>query len=223
MKRSKALSLILMGSITLGGTGCGSDKVEEQFVTFTSLQECVKSGLFEERECRDMATDALAQTPRFSTKEECEQKFGSGACEGPADAAALAEGPADAAALAEAPAGAGAATQASSNGTVQRGSGSMWMPMMMGFMAGRFMGAGGPMQGSQGLYGQPQNGPDGGRTFRTATGASVSSDSRGRVANPSPSVKQSVGHNAKPMMSRGGGASSRGGFSGGSSFGGGAS
>ena len=127
MKRSKTLSLILMGSMVIGGAGCSGEKADENMYTFTSLDECVTSAIFSEAECRDLAKSALAQSPRFNNKEECEAQFGEGACE---------NGPA----------------QRQADGTVHQGSGSMWMPMMMGFMAGRFLGGGGRMQGSQGLF-----------------------------------------------------------------------
>jgi len=198
MKRSKTVSLILMGSMALGGAGCGNEKADQQMYTFTSLNECVTSAIFSEEECKDMARDALAQSPRFNTREDCEAQFGVGACDGPAG-------------------------QQSTNGTViQQHSGGMWMPMMMGFMAGRFLGGGGMMRGSQGLYRDPGAQPTDGRAFRTAGGEQVRSDRAGRVSNPGPRLSQSMQHNAKPTMSRSG-AGSRGGFSGGSSFGGGGS
>ena len=194
MKRSRSLSLILMGSLVLGGSGCGSNNADEGMYTFTTINECVTSGLFSEEECADFAKNALAQTPRFASKEECESKFGKDAC-------------------ADAPGQRAAAPSA--NGTVvgQR-SGSSWMPMMMGFMAGRFLSGGAMMQGSQGLYRDSAQTQQGARTFRTAGGETIRPDAAGRVANPSPKITQSMSHNAKPAMSRSGGGS-RGGFFGG--------
>jgi uncharacterized protein YgiB involved in biofilm formation len=173
--------------------------------TFTSLNECITSAIFSEAECADLAKSALAQTPRFASKEECEARFGAGACEGIGAAVSAVTG-----------------QQPSSNGTTVR-HGSSWMPLMMGFMAGRFLGGGGMMQGSQGLYRDPaaQPGQDA-RSYRTAGGEQVRADSKGRVSNPSPRLTQSMQHNAKPAMGRSG-SGSRGGFSGGSSYGGGAS
>lgn len=193
-----------MGSIVLG-SGCGSEKADEKMYTFTSLDECVTSALFTEAECRELAQSALAQSPRFANKEECEAQFGVGACEG-----APVQGTENAA-------------RQGNGTTVRQGSGSYWMPMMMGFMAGRFLGGGGMMQGSQGLYRDPnQDQQQSTRSFRTAGGERVQTDAAGRVANPTPRMTQSMQHNAKPAMSRTG-TGSRGGFSGGSSFGGGAS
>ncbi|MDL2316590.1 DUF1190 domain-containing protein [Desulfovibrio sp. OttesenSCG-928-A18] len=208
MKRSKSLSLLLMGSMVLGTGGCGSENTSEGMYTFTSLDECVSSGIFDEAECREFARGALAETPRFNSLADCEAQFGQGACQG-AGSDKNANRPGD---------GSG------SGGTeVRPHSGSYWMPMMMGFMAGRFMGGGGMMQGSQGLYRDPAASPQqGGRSFRTAGGETVKADGKGRVTNPSPRMTQSMSHNAKPATGRAG-SGSRGGFSGGSSYGGGAS
>lgn len=187
MKRSKTLSLILMGSLTLGTAGCGTERAEEGTYTFTSMDECVTSAIFSEAECRELAANALAQTPRFNSLAECEAQFGEGACNNP-QAASGQEGT-----------------------VVQQHSGGMWMPMMMGFMAGRFMGGGGMMRGSQGLYRDPGANPQQGRSFRTATGDTVKPGPGGRVANPTPRMTQSMSHNAKPAMSRSG-TGARGGF-----------
>ena len=188
-----------MGSLVLGG--CGSENADQSMHTFTTVNECVTSGIFTEVECLDLAKNALAQTPRFSSREECEEKFGKDACQ-------------------NAP-----AQNAEAGTTVQQHSGSSWMPMMMGFMAGRFLGGAGMMQGSQGLYrdpGQPQQQQAGTRTFRTVGGDTVRSDAKGRVTNPSSRITQGMSHNAKPVMSRSG-SGSRGGFFGGSSMTGGGS
>ncbi|MDL2290497.1 DUF1190 domain-containing protein [Desulfovibrio sp. OttesenSCG-928-F20] len=213
MKRSKALSLVLMGSMTLGTSGCGTDRADEGMYTFTSLDECVNSALFSEAECRDLALNAIAQTPRFSSQADCEAQFGVGAC-GASGAGAPPAVPGD-------PSAAPGQDQAGAQ-QVQPHSGGMWMPMMMGFMAGRFMGGGGLMQGSQGLYRDPAASPGTGRSFRTAGGENVKADAKGRVSNPSPRMTQSMSHNAKPASGRSG-FGSRGGFSGGSGMGGGAS
>lgn len=184
-----------MGTMALGGTGCSSENAEEGMYTFTSLEECNTSGIFDEAECKDLARQALAQSPRFSSQEECEAQFGAGACQGMGG-------------------------QQSPGSEVRPQTGSYWMPMMMGFMAGRFLGGGGGMmRGSQGLYRDPAATPQqGGRNFRTATGDSVKADGKGRVTNPSPRLTQSMQHNAKPAMGRAG-SGARGGFSGGSSRG----
>ncbi|MDR2488127.1 MAG: DUF1190 domain-containing protein [Desulfovibrio sp.] len=198
MKRSRSLSLLLMGSLALGPAGCGGDKVEEGMHAFATVDECIVSGLFSEEECAEYYTKALAQTPRFSAREECERAFGESCSEESSQNVVAVSG---------------------GNGTVVRqGSGASWMPMMTGFMLGRFMGGGGMMQNSQGLYRSPEERkqPQGGaRVFRTRSGDLVRADSGGRVANPSPGIVQSMRHDAKPVMGRSG-IGARGGFFGGS-------
>jgi uncharacterized protein YgiB involved in biofilm formation len=208
MKRSRSLSLILMGSLALGGSGCGSDNADEGMYTFTTMEECVTSGLFSEKECLEFRNNALAQTPRFNSREECERAFGDSCTDAPVQNAGPA--PVQNADLASAQ-NPGLAPAA--NGTVvQQRSHSSWMPMMMGFMAGRFMSGGGMMQNSQGLYRDPSGAS---RTFRTPGGLAVQTDAAGRVTNPSPRITQSMSHNAKPAVSRMG-TGGRGGFAGGS-------
>ncbi|MDR0827076.1 MAG: DUF1190 domain-containing protein [Desulfovibrio sp.] len=193
MKRSKTVTLLIMGSLGLGAQGCGTDRADEGMYSFSSLRECVDSAIFSEEECRDLARDALASSPRFSSKEECEASFGPGACSG-------------------AP-GAGQAGAEAGDVDVRADSGGYWMPMMMGFMAGRFLGGGRMYHGSQGLYREPGARP-GDRSFRTAGGESVRPDRSGRVNNPSPRLSQSMTHNAKPSLGRSG-FGARGGFAGG--------
>ena len=188
MKRSKGISLILMGSLSLAGAGCGSEKTEQEgMYTFSSLNECVSSGIFDEAQCKQMAADAAAQVPRFSSREECEAQFGVESC---------------------------VHADQQNGTTVRHNSGSMWMPMLAGFMAGRFMGSSGMMQGAQGLYRDPAANPAQGPSYRTAAGDTIKPGPGGKVANPSPRIVQSMQHNAKPVVSRSG-SGSRGGFSGG--------
>ena len=197
MKRSRSLSLLLMGSIAFGAVGCSSDTIDETYAAYNSVAECVSSNVFSEQECKDLATAALSQAPTFTSREECEAQFGADACQNTPASSAVAQ------------------TNATSS-NVQPHTQSSWMPMMMGFMAGRYLGGGSAMQGSQPLFrGDPAQG---GQSFRTAGGETVTRDAAGTVKNPSSSMKQSVTHNAKPMMSRSGSTSS-GGFGGSKKFG----
>lgn len=176
MKRSKSLSLFLMGSLAVGASGCSKAQDEESIHAFTSVQECATSGLFTEAECIDMERAAREESPTFANLEECEAQYGAGSC--------------------------------SSSASSVHG-GGIWMPMMMGFMAGRMMGNVGMMRGSQGLY--RDTAAAGSNAYRTAGGDSVRPDAKGRVTNPSPRLKQSLGHNAKPAAVRSG-SGSKGGF-----------
>lgn len=177
MKRSKSLSLLLMGSLALGTSGCSKAQDEESLHAFTSVGECVSSGLFTESECLDMERSAQEEAPKFSSIEECEAEYGEGAC--------------------------------SSSQSYVHG-GGVWMPMLMGFMAGRMMGNAGMMRGSQGLY--KDTAAAGANSYRTAGGDSVRADGKGRVTNPSPKLQQSMAHNTKPAAVRSG-TGSKGGFS----------
>lgn len=152
MKRSKALSLLLMGSLTLGGgVGCSkSDK--EQFSAYSTVTECIEDGKFTDQECQEFASQAGSQSVQFSSREDCEARFGEGACE--ADSAAPA-----------ATTGADSAPRTSS-----------WAPMFWGFMAGRYLAGGQTMQGATPLYRAGAGG------LRTPWGESVSPDAKGRVA-----------------------------------------
>lgn len=194
MKRSHSLSLIIMGTLLLPACNEEPKAQDELFATFNTVQECTQSGLFSENECHDLALSAIAQSPRFSSQAECEETFGEGQCN-PAQSA-VAQG---------------------SEQQVQQSSGSMWMPMMMGYMAGRMMSGGGMSQGSQPLY-KDTKAPAGTTSYRTGAGDVVKPDAKGRVTNPPAKIKQSLSHNAKPVMNRTG-SRSKGGFAGGSRFG----
>ncbi len=200
-KRSKSLSLVLMGSLTLGVAGCGDEKIAEEFKAYRSIDECARDGDYSQQECRDMAVAAVKQNPRFADQTECEKEFGAGNCR-PADAA-------DAQQL------------AAGNGT--RRTGMSWMPLMAGYMMGRYMGASGPMYGAQPLYNQPQQPGAAARSsggfatsYRTAGGGTVTPDATGKIANPPSSVRQGFAGTARSYAPRAGGVS-RGGFSGGTS------
>ena len=200
MKRSHSLSLIIMGSLLLPACGQEPQSAQEElFATFTSVQECDASGLFSEKECRDLAIAAVAQSPRFASQAECEEAYGPEQCNYVKDV--------------------NPDTPPTSEQVVERTSGSMWMPMMMGYMAGRMLGGGGYMQGSQPLYKDPAA-AKGSTSYRTAGGDVVRPDAKGRVTNPPAKIKQSLSHNAKPVMSRGGASRGKGGFAGSSRFGG---
>ena len=208
MKRSKSLSLLVMGSMLASAQGCSRESArvdEEVFSAFSSLSECTNSGLFTDTECKELATMALAQTPRFTTQAECEASFGPEMCRntGQAPAQVSATDP---------------SAGAVASGTEVQPQGSSWMPMMMGFMAGRMLGGGMFMHGGQPLYRDPAATP-GNQSFRTAGGETVRPDAKGRISNPSQGMKQSLGHMAKPAQGRVA-PGARGGFGGGAKSGG---
>lgn len=200
-KRTKSLSLVLMGSLTVGLGGCASDDVAEEFKAYGTVDECVKEQIFTAQECRDMAVAAVAQNPKFADKAECEREFGEGNCQ----------------------------TYEQKDQTAQSG-GSSWMPLIAGYMMGRYLGGGGFMQGAQPLYNQPGAGDkaspagagrtSGGfsRSYRTLGGGNVQADAGGKIAAPSDAVRKGFTRSAKPYAPRSG-VGTRGGFSGSKNFG----
>ena len=193
-KGSKSLSLVLMGSLTVAVGGCASEETTEEFRAYQSIDECVTEQIFSQQECRDMAIAAVRQNPQFTDKVECEREFGEGNC-----------------------------TQPEQNVQGEQRQGSSWMPLIAGYMMGRYLGGAGMMQGAQPLYKQPQAAPQQGaaatRTsggFRTLGGAAVQTDGKGKVTNTSQTMRQGFAKTAKPYAGRTG-SGSRGGFAGGSS------
>ena len=84
MKRSKKLSLVLMGTILSANlTGCGEETKEEVSI-FKNQQECIQGG-FTAEQCAKMEADAKANSPKFSKREECEAEFGKEMCSGGTD------------------------------------------------------------------------------------------------------------------------------------------
>ncbi len=200
-----------MGSLTVAAGGCGSDEPTEDFRAYQSIDECVREQVFTAQECRDMAIAAVRQMPRFSSQAECEQQYGDGNCAQPED---------------KAPDG---------QQNVQGEQRSSWMPLLAGYMVGRYLGGSGMMQGSQPLFrGQqaaPQAAPQAGapgtaarasggfaNSFRTLGGGTIQTDGKGMVTNPSQAVRQGFTKTAKPYAGRVG-SGGRGGFSGSRGFG----
>jgi uncharacterized protein YgiB involved in biofilm formation len=176
-----------MGSLTVGLSGCSEEPTEEYRV-YQSVEECVKEDVFSQEECRDMAVAAVRQNPQFGDLAECEKTFGEGNCQKYEDK-----------------------TQATGE------SRSSWMPLLAGYMVGRYLGGGSMMQGAQPVYpqqGAGQPGASAGRSFRTLGGGMVQADAGGRVAAPSEAVRNGFTKSAKPYAARSG-SGTRGGFSGG--------
>lgn len=189
-KASKSLSLVLMSSLTVTLAGCGSDEPSEEYRAYKSIDECVTEAVFTEKECKDMAIAAVKQNPKFANIAECEKEFGEGNCKSYEE-----------------------------NGTNVNGERrSSWMPLIAGYMVGRYLGGGSMMQGAQPLYNQQKGAAGTGTStgaFRTLGGDAVKPDGKGKVATPSQSIRNGFNKTAKPYVSRTGGTSSRGGFSGG--------
>jgi len=111
MKKSKTISLVLLGGTSLALAGC-DDGPPSDAKFFSSLNECTAH--YSEAQCKDAVQQAeqqhVAQAPKFAQKEECEGQFGPGNCE------------------------------TREMRTEGGGMGSFFMPMMMGYMMGNMMG-----------------------------------------------------------------------------------
>lgn len=153
-KRSRHVALFLAGSAVLALAACEEEKTDA--AAFPDLASCVaeaKSGnlFFTEQDCQTQFAAAeathLETAPRYDSKQLCEQEHGAGNCEGDPTA------------------------------QNQSGGGSIFMPMLMGYMIGSMLG------GGRGVMSQPmvrtaQGGfatPDGKQTFASNRGT-------GRVA-----------------------------------------
>lgn len=83
MKRSKWLTLSLMGAAGASLTGCGGEP-EQESIVFANALECIDSGLFEPQECEAQYEKAkqLSQNeaPRYSERRYCETDFGYNQC-----------------------------------------------------------------------------------------------------------------------------------------------
>lgn len=76
MKKSRHLVLVLMGSMALAGCGSSGDSPR----IFQNKAECVSSGSFTEEQCAKMEADALEQSPKFASREDCAAQFGADSC-----------------------------------------------------------------------------------------------------------------------------------------------
>lgn len=217
-KCPKSLSLVLMTSLAIGGLGCSNEpeaEQKEEFRTFSTVGECIRSGAFTDAQCEEEFKQALAQTPKFTSLADCEQAFGAGNC-GDNPLGQAVSSAAQAVGLPGTSQAEGTQAEATQNGTATQQlsqsstyhSGGSWMPLMAGFMMGRMLSGGSMYQGSQPLFRDTQPatggaGSAGGSTFRTATGDVVKPDAAGRVSNPGTGIRKGFQSTAKPVMARG--------------------
>ncbi len=144
MRRSRFIALVSMGTATLALTACED---ATQTTVFENLDQCVQSRLYSQEECQanfQAATTVHRQAaPTFASRSDCEADFGAGQCE---------------------PAPQQQQQQAA------HGGGSLFMPLMLGYMMGSMSSAGRAVQ-PQPLYRAYEGGARG--PFRTAGGTSV--------------------------------------------------
>lgn len=162
MKRSRSIKLMTMGASALALTACG--EADKEVGVFKSLSECVRSGVYSEAQCNAAANKARAEHPKVAPKYKS-------------------------VADCEADFGAGKCETAPYRTS---GGGSVWMPLLVGYMLARGTGF-----GSQPLY---RSKDDPGR-FRTADNKPVSRKS-GIVKVPASTVSRPT---TKMFTSRRGG------------------
>lgn len=107
MKRSRAVALSLMSASAVLLQACDDPEVEAQ--VFRDAKSCIEAGTLTEQQCLDLNQQALAEHLREAPRFRSAEE-----CQ--------AEFGAD---------------QCQSHGASSGGGGSVWMPLMMGFMAAR--------------------------------------------------------------------------------------
>ncbi len=171
-RSSKVALMVMVPATTLLLASCSSEEPVETAV-FETAEQC--AGFYNPEQC--LADFAAAKAlhpqvaPKYTDQAACEVDFGTGNCEQPATAATSAP----------------AATSSS---------GSFFMPMMMGFMAGQmFNGGNRPNLKSQPLY----KSSDDRSTFRTASNQPVS-----RFTGPVKVMPSRMAPRPGTMVNRGG-------------------
>lgn len=185
MKRSTQVKLLLMGSATLALTACGDDAPTASAPVFTSIEECVKTGIYTEEFCKKGLEEAqqqhLKSAPRFQSKEDCEKAYGPGQCGfGPT--------------VQQQAAGSSGGNNSGSHASSGEGGGSFFMPLMMGYMLGNML------NNNRSSYSEPLY-----RSQPNAPGSGYSTNTGNNRPRPSvmdiPSAGKSTGGNT---ISRGG-------------------
>ncbi|MDO5706533.1 MAG: DUF1190 domain-containing protein, partial [Paracoccus sp. (in: a-proteobacteria)] len=143
-RRSRTVALAIVGSATFALAGCREDQTAAE--AFPDEASCIASAqqgnlFYTEDDCRtaftQAAQDHLETAPRYDSLEVCEEQHGAGNCGG--DPAQTAQG---------------------------GGGGSIFMPLMMGYLLGSMLG------GRGGVTSQPLARTADGR-FATPAGTSV--------------------------------------------------
>ncbi|MFN3075414.1 MAG: DUF1190 domain-containing protein [Alphaproteobacteria bacterium] len=180
MKRSSRIRLLVMGTATLAMVACDGDTPQQAGV-YASVEECVSGGIYSETFCREHLEQAKKEhmkvAPKYAKIEDCEAEFGRGRCERP-------------------PSSGGAGVSGG-----ESGSGSFFMPLMMGYLVGKALNGGGGY--GQPLY-RPNTAPTGGfgyspGTWRTAGNVEVAKNT-GATSVPS-SVFRSGGNTSSTHTS----------------------
>ena len=111
------------------------EESDETVSLYTNAQDCSQANPSQAEQCtlayNNALNEAAKTAPKYATQEDCVAEFGEAMCtQAPAQAGI-----------------AGTSTPAAGEQAAQpQSSGSMWMPLMMGYMMGRMMGGGAPSQ-----------------------------------------------------------------------------
>lgn len=138
--RLKPLAAIVASALILAACGDNTKEQMEEVSMYRNVEECVRYNPDAKSLCEttfaQATQEAIDTAPRFATREDCVAEFGEAGCQ--------------------------VAPVNQENATAQQSSGSMWMPLMAGFLFGRMMGGG--FNAHKPLY-SPQNGPNKGSMF----------------------------------------------------------
>lgn len=177
MKRSKCITLTLLTGATLVVTGCKEEKPSFYKDSSACMEELKDSAA-----CQEAEKAALAEhektAPKFTSKEECEQKFGAENCVQPPD------------------------TQRGA--TASPSGGGFFMPMMMGYMMGRMGGGGGLFGGGNRWATQPLYRDRNGNAYAGGNRGGMAGLFRGNRFEPSPSYAGNWSKSTAPAVRRGG-------------------
>lgn len=179
-KRSRTVALSILGAASFAIAGCREEQVEAQ--AFPDLASCkaaaAEGGLFTAQECEQTFAEAeqlhVESAPRYDSLQVCEEQHGVGNC--------------------------GSEDQQVQNG----GSGSIFMPLLAGYLIGSMLGGGG-LSRAQPMYRTPQGG------YTNAARTSTFSSNTGRAALSSNQFARPAQTMGQAPMTRAT-AASRGGF-----------
>ncbi|CNE55215.1 Protein of uncharacterised function (DUF1190) [Yersinia pseudotuberculosis] len=160
----------------------GCEKTDETVSLYQNADDCSQANPSQSAECTTAYNTALQEAvktaPKYATREDCVAEFGESQCT-------------------QAPAQAGMVPTSSSETTAAapQQSGSMWMPLMAGYMMGRMMGGG----ASQPLFtSKAPNSPANGK-FVDASGKNFGAATTGRTMTvpktalaPKPAVTKTI-------------------------------
>ena len=159
--RLKPLAAIVASALILAACGDNTQEQMEEVSMYRNVEECVRYNPDAKSLCEttfaQATQEAIDTAPRFATREDCVAEFGEAGCQ--------------------------AAPVNQENATAQQSSGSMWMPLMAGFLFGKMMGGG--FNAHKPLY-SPQNGPNKGSMF-DASGKNFGSAAPGTKFKVNPS------------------------------------